>query len=159
MAASLAIPTTRPSWADDDDDDETRDAVDAVVDTASINASVGSTGRDSFGPRFRVSYTVHTTTYAKTLYDVDGNLLVDERNVPVNVFKREMKEMMDRGDLICFHAPGKPGHRYFVTHKQQGEEFRKAKRTGFSSNPNSFHVYEDEPGLVLPFEGKYPTSY
>lgn len=164
---TLAVNQARPNWGDDvDDDDDVDMAYDMVIihpedagTSNKNNTDEASVDNASNGPRFRISYTKHSSTYAKTLYDVEGHVLVDERNVPVNVFSRTMKEMLERGELICFHSPGRPGHRYFVTHKKQGEDFRRAKKRGYSSFSSPYHIYEDEAGTILPFEGKYPTTY
>ena len=144
----------RKSWGDDDDDEEV-DAPEIIIE----KEKPALESLEHYGPRHRISYTKHPSTYAKTLVDVEGHRLVGENNVPLNIFSREMKEMLAKGTLICYHASGRPGHRYFVHTKRQGEFFRLAKKRGYSSNDEPFHVYEDEPGLVLPYEGGCPTSY
>lgn len=155
----------RPSWGDDDDDSLHGSDPD-IVAVASVTseeksgsgASRASRGFRGGGPKFRITYNKHDSTYAKTLYDVEGNVLRDEHNVPVNVFTVQMKTMLDTGDIICYHVPGRPGYRYFCTTKQQGELFRKARKYGHSSYDLPYHVYPDEPGCVLPYEGRYPTT-
>ena len=147
---------TRKSWGDDDDDDDT-DVPEIIVEKEKPTSE--SVSLEHYGPRHRISYVKHPSTYAKTLVDVEGQKLVDEYNTPLNIFSREMKDMLAKGKLICYHASGRPGHRYFVHTKRQGEFFRLAKKRGYSSFEEPFHVYEDEPGLVLPYEGDCPTSY
>jgi len=151
----LAMTSTvqiQSSWGDDDA--SLPDSEPEVIVTGKAPSESGS-----HGPRLRISYTKHSTTYAKTLYDVEGHVLVDERNAPVNLFTREMKDLLSSGKIICCHSPGRPGHRYFCTNKKQGESFRRAKRQGYSSFGLPYHIYEDEPGTVLPYEGGCPTTY
>ena len=143
---------TRPSWGDDE-----ISLPDSEPETPVVEKTPSENG--SSGPRFRISYAKHPTTYAKTLYDVEGHMLVDERNTPVNIFTREMKDMLAKGTIICYHSPGRPGRRYFCTNKRQGESFRRAKRHGYSSFGSPYHIYEDEPGTVLPYEGGCPTTF
>lgn len=159
METSVVQPQTRPSWGDDDDDDVAMVEPEVEAAAAADTTDTSDSGSSHGGPRFRVSYAKHSTTYAKVLYDVHGHLLVDEHNAPVNVFTRAMKDMMDKGEILCYHAPGRPGHRYFCTHKKQADEFRGAKKRGFSSFDGPYHVYEDEPGTILPFEGRAPTTF
>jgi hypothetical protein len=146
---------TRKAWGDDDEDDDVTDSPEIIIE----KEKPVSESLEHYGPRHRISYVKHPSTYAKTLVDVEGHKLVGEDNVPLNIFSREMKEMLAKGTLLCYHASGRPGHRYFVHTKRQGEFFRLAKKRGYSSNDEPFHVYEDEPGLVLPYEGGCPTSY
>jgi hypothetical protein len=150
----------RPSWGDDDDSlPGSEISPNAPSVTSEKSGSGGSRGsRFRGGPKFRITYDKHTSTYASILYDVEGNVLRDEHNVPVNVFTVQMKTMLDTGDIICYHVPGRPGYRYFCTTKQQGELFRKARKYGHSSSDSPYHVYPDEPGCVLPYEGRCPTT-
>jgi hypothetical protein len=101
---------------------------------------------------FRVSYVKHTTTYANKLYDVDGFMLLDDENKPVNIFTVKMKDMLARGKIVCYHKPGRPGYRYFCTSKGQQESFCRARQRGMTTSTTPYHVYPDEPGCVLPFE-------
>lgn len=146
---------TRKAWGDDDMED---DPDDPEIVEEKENHTTGNV--EHHGPRHRVSYIKHATTYAKTLMDVEGHVLLDAYNKPLNIFSKEMKDMLAKGTLICYHSSGRPGHRYFVHTKRQGEFFRLAKKQGYSSFEEPFHVYEDEPGLILPYEGGgCPTSY
>ena len=149
----------RPSWGDDDDSLPDSEPELVAVDTAPSDSETKSVSDiHSRGPKYRITYHKHSTTYAKILYDVEGNVLRDEHNIPVNVFTVQMKNMLDNGDIICYHVPGRPGYRYFCTYKKQGELFRRSRARGQSSSTLPFHVYPDEPGCVLPYEGRYPTS-
>lgn len=149
----------RPCWGDDDSLPDSEPEIVAVSSNTSDNDDNDSvSGFNSRGPKYRITYKKHSSTYASTLYDVEGNVLRDEHNVPVNVFTTQMKTMLDNGDIICYHAPGRPGYRYFCTYKKQGELFRRCRRRGQSSSTLPFHVYPDEPGCVLPYESRYPTT-
>lgn len=152
----------RPSWGDDDDDSLPGSDSEIVAATSVTSEEKSGSADDSSksfrGPKFRITYDKHSSTYATILYDVEGNVLRDEHNVPVNVFTVQMKTMLNNGDIICYHVPGRPGYRYFCTTKQQGELFRKARKYGHSSTDLPYHVYPDEPGCVLPYEGRYPTT-
>lgn len=142
----------RPSWGDDDSLPDSEPELVAVASTTSDNGS-GFSG----DCKYRISYKKHKSTYARTLYDVEGNVLRDEHNTPVNVFTSQMKTMLENGELLCYHAPGRPGYRYFCSYKKQGDIFRQARRRGLSPSTLPYHVYPDEPGCVLPYEGRCPT--
>lgn len=150
-----SITAKRASWADDDS--STSGSVHEPIAVASTG-SASSKSFQSGEPRFKVWYQKHPTTYAKVLYDVEGHALVDENNKPVNVFSTKMKEMLEKGEITCYHKPGRPGYRYFCTYKRQADLFQKARRKGMSSSVGPFHVYPDEPGCVLPHEGGTPTA-
>jgi hypothetical protein len=145
------------SWADDDLDEEHGSPAPAAAECDLTSRS----SRSSFqaDARHRVAYIKHPSTLARRLYDVEGRLLTDEHGKPVNVWTVELKEMLEKREITCFHAPGRPGYRYFVTYKKQGDYFRKAKRIGRTAFPQPYHVYPDEPGCVLPYEGGLPTAY
>ncbi len=151
-----AVQNIVKGWGDDDDS--------ACGSEPELIGFVGSSSNKSVDlhvrePRYRLSYVKHPSTYCKTLHDVDGHVLVDDDGRPVNIFMLSMKEMMLKGSLICYHVPGRPGYRYFVSTKQQGEDFRQAKQRGHSKSTLPYHIYPDEPGCYLASERKYPTAY
>ena len=149
----------KKSWADDDD--SLPDIAPPSPGPAAHASDTASRTSSSYAgdPRFRVAYFKHPSTLARHLYDVEGRLLRDDDGKPLNVWTVKLKEALEKKDVVCFHAPGRPGYRYFVTYKKQGELFRKAKRTGRTAFAQPFHVYPDEPGCVLPYEGGMPTAY
>jgi hypothetical protein len=147
----------RPSWGDDDDSLPGSEP-DVVVPVATTKAPSDNGSGFSGEPRYKISYTKHNSTYARTLYDVEGNVLTDEKGNAVNVFMTQMKDMLEKGDIICYHVPGRPGYRYFCTYKKQGDIFKKSRRRGQSPSTLPYHVYPDEPGCILPYEGRCPTT-
>lgn len=144
----------RSSWADDDSSVAASDP--EVVGITSRASDTGS--GPSTEPKFKVWYKKHPTTYAKILYDVEGKALVDEEGKPVNIFTTKMKEMLQRGSIVCYHKPGRPGYRYFCSYTSQADIFQKARRLGYTNVVGPFHVYPDEPGCILPFEEGMPTA-
>lgn len=163
----------RTSWADDDSV-HSFDSTDPIITAGSAAPSTPGTAKGSGGGGggenrrdggdrcavFRVSYVKHPSTYARHLFDVDGHLLTDEDGRPVNVFTAKMNDLLTQKKIVCFHKPGRPGYRYFCTSKNQAEQFRRARDKGFTKVLQPYHVYPDEPGCVLPHEGKYlePTA-
>lgn len=145
----------RTNWADDDS--STSGSVHEPLGSTTTRSETSS-GHSGGGPKFKVWYKKHPTTYARILYDVEGHALVDENNNPVNVFTAKMKEMLEKGQITCHHKPGRPGYRYFTTYKGQADIFKKARQRGFWSSVGPFHVYPDEPGCILPHEDGTPTA-
>lgn len=158
----------RTSWADDD----SVASVDSLPvrspstpgtggsksgdgDRGSNNGGHGNGSGGGGGPHFRISYVKHPSTYARHLFDVDGHLLTDEDGRPVNVFTAKMNDLLTQKKIVCFHRPGRPGYRYFCTSKYQADSFRQARHRGLTPSVQPYHVYPDEPGCVLPHEGKY----
>lgn len=141
----------KKSWAEDD---SSVSASEPEVVGFTTTASETGSGE----PKFKVWYKKHPTTYARTLYDVEGKALVDEDGNPVNIFTVKMKEMLKKGSIVCYHKPGRPGYRYFCTYKAQADIFQKARRKGVTNFVGPFHIYPDEPGCILPFEEGMPTA-
>lgn len=90
-----------------------------------------------------IKLVTHRNTYASTLFDVDGNVLVDESGVKLNVFREEMKDMMIAKKVRCIHYMTKePTYIYFVTDQEQVDRFQQHRDHG-SPYPVSYHVYLD----------------
>ncbi len=143
----------RTTWADDD---SSVGSGPPLQGGASPPSEAGS--RQSNNPKFKVWYKKHPTTYAKTLYDVEGQALVDEDGNHVNIFTVKMKDMLQKGTISCHHKPGRPGYRYLCTYKTQADLFKKARQRGACNVVGPFHIYPDEPGCILPFEEGTPTA-
>jgi hypothetical protein len=141
-----SIAQKRSSWADDD---WSVGSGPPIGGGASAPSDAGSRHSE---PKFKVWYKKHPTTYAKILYDVEGRALVDEDGNTVNIFTVKMKDMLEKGTIVCHHKPGRPGYRYFSTYNTQADLFKKARQKGMSNFVGPFHVYPDECGCVLPFE-------
>lgn len=142
------------SWADDDSSvSPSEPEVVGFTSTAS-ESDGGRTGE----PKFKIQYAKHPTTYARTLFDVEGRVLVDEDGNPVNIFTPKMKELMTKKSIVCHHRPGRPGYRYFTVHSKQADLFKKARARGTTPFIGPYHVYPDEPGCILPFEEGTPTA-
>lgn len=81
--------------------------------------------------------------YGSHLYDVDGFLILDKYGAPANVFKTQLREMMQSKevriirDLQC-------GYRYFVRSEEQKSRFIREREFGCSYYPRTYHVYHDD---------------
>ena len=103
--------------------------------------------------KYRTVYVKHPSTMARRLYDVNGRLIETPTGKPANLYSLEFKEMLDKKKIRCIHnVRNRPGYRYFVTYKAQQDMFIEARDSGFSTVRQAYHVYPDEPGLVLPHE-------
>lgn len=100
-------------------------------------------------------FVFHPSSYARHLYDVSGNLLVDKHGQLLTVWTPALRTEMEAKKLRCIHVPGRPGYRFFFRDERQAHLFRHARETGLTTSSNhSFHIYPDEHGVVLPFEGR-----
>lgn len=105
------------------------------------------------GIRYRTTYVQHPSTYTSRLYDVNGRLLLTPTGKFANVMSLEFKEMLDKKQVRCIHnVRHRPGYRYFISSKAQQETFTRARDTGLSYLRTPYHIYPDEPGVVLPFQ-------
>lgn len=85
--------------------------------------------------------------YARILYDVEGNILVDRTGRLINVFRGNMEESMDQGWLKVYRNSTMGGvcYRYFVTSREQFITFVDERDNGTYTGPNVFyHVYVDD---------------
>ena len=89
----------------------------------------------------------HVNVYARILYDVEGNILVDRTGRLINVFRSNMEESMDQGWLKVYRNSTMGGvcYRYFVTSREQFITFVDDRDNGTYTGPNVFyHVYVDD---------------
>ena len=101
---------------------------------------------------YPVMYNHHRSTYDRVLYDIDGNVLRDENGDLLNVYTVAFREALQRKTVRCIHVcMQRPGYRYFITSQSQQDRFMHERDKGFalSSAPVEYHVYDDEPGVVI----------
>jgi hypothetical protein len=85
--------------------------------------------------------------YSKILYDIDGNILVNEQGRILNVFKPEMDDALKDRHVILYRnsSMGNVCYRYFVTSIEQRDNFLEERTFGTPDGPNKgFHVYVDD---------------
>ena len=92
--------------------------------------------------RFQVKYRLHWNVYADRLYDVDGDLLINDSGKELNFFMREMRELLEDGKIRVIHNI-RIGYRYFITSLEQEARFLREKEYG-SEEPTTYHIYPDE---------------
>lgn len=89
----------------------------------------------------------HRNLYSKILYDVDGNILVNNQGRILNVFKAEMDDALKSKEVIFYRNATMANlcYRYFVTSIQQRDIFLEERAFGTPDGPNKgFHVYVDD---------------
>ncbi len=102
---------------------------------------------------FPVRYLKHKTTYARVLYDVDGFPLLDEQGKSLNIFRHRMKELLEQKVITCMHdIYNRPGYRYFIRDKNQRDRFVRDRDRGYTTRRHTYHIYPDEPGVIMPHE-------
>jgi len=93
--------------------------------------------------RFPVKYDVHRNVYAQRLYDLDGDMICGEDGVPLNVFRREMRELLEDGKIRVVHNI-RTGYRYFITSLEQENRFLREREHGSLMPQSTYHIYADE---------------
>lgn len=89
----------------------------------------------------------HRTTTSKILYDVEGNILVDNNHRILNIYRGHLDEAMEKKEVRLFRnsTMGKVCYRYFITSDYQLETFLEERKWGTTDGPNkAYHVYVDE---------------
>lgn len=93
---------------------------------------------------YPVKLAMHRNTYASTLFDVDGNILVGESGRNLNVFREEMKDMMIQKKVRCIHYMSKePTYIYFIVDQEQANRFQRHRDNGSTYPEMTYHVYPD----------------
>jgi hypothetical protein len=120
-------------------------------DTETVFLPVASSPQGWHVKHYPVNYTHHPSTYTKTLYDVEGNLLVDDHGVPLHVWDTRLKDALEHKTVRCIHVcMQRPGYRYFVTSQSQMDDFQKNRDMGYAPRRRvMYHVYDDEPGVTI----------
>ena len=160
LPPSQQPPSERRGWGDDDDDERETELAAAAAEAAAEAAAsvhVESPTTTKTPPAihrpFRIRYTRHTTTYGKTLYDVDGRPILDEHGNRLNLWTPALKDYLAKGQVKCIHVcMQRPGYRFFVVNEQQRQEFVDSRDRGWMPYDTPYHIYEDEPGVMLPYE-------
>lgn len=89
----------------------------------------------------------HGSVYSKILYDVNGKILVDSQNHLLNVYRYEMADAIESGELriVRNSTMANVCYRYFVTSQDQQDIFINERSFGTTDGPNkAFHVYVDD---------------
>ena len=94
--------------------------------------------------RYRVKLVDHGSTYAKVLYDVDGEPIVDSSGQNLSVWKAALKDEFNKGRVRVFHCMKEPTYRYFVRYDAQTRRFREERDNGAVRRKVHYHVYVDE---------------
>lgn len=94
---------------------------------------------------YPIHLVMHRNRYKDTLFDVEGNVLVGESGLKLNVFREEMKDMMIDKKVRCIHYMTKePSYIYFVVNQQQADHFQYCRDNGSPFQGTHFHVYPDD---------------
>ena len=91
---------------------------------------------------FPIKMVDHGSTYAKVLYDVEGNQLTDQSGRNMNIWTSSMKEAIQEGRLKVIHNIKEPSYYYFATSNTQAERFKEHRDQG-APNKLVYHVYLD----------------
>lgn len=83
------------------------------------------------------------STWSRTLYDVDGNVIKDKNGYTMNIFTSKMNDMFASGDLRLIHTFKEPAYRFFVTSELQLKTFRADREYG-APYSKVYHVYLDD---------------
>jgi hypothetical protein len=134
-------------WGDDDDEFFTEPAKEVPGSPESVY--VEDEERNLLRV-FPFNHVEHRSTYNRHLVYVDGTPIVDDEGKPYSVWRRDFADVLQSKKVRCIHAcMQRPGYRYFVNSKRQQAEFITARDTGMSTRNITFHIYPDEPGVVL----------
>lgn len=141
------------NWGDDGSDGD--DSVGVMLPLVTSPKTPASTRAPVERVRhYPVMYTHHKSTYAKSLYDVEGYLLMHDDKTNLNVWSLKLKDALEAKTVRCIHVPGRPGYRYFVQSDRQQKDFIKYRDQGWAPFHADYHVYDDEPGVVI-----FPKHY
>lgn len=93
----------------------------------------------------KISLIDHLNPYSRILYDVEGNILTNENDIVLNVYKPEMDDAINKKYVRIFRNSTMSDmcYRYFVTSEHQLQKFNHERQWG-SKHPNkAYHVYVD----------------
>ena len=93
----------------------------------------------------------------KELYDIDGNLVLDKFGNVLNIYKEEMKDAIESGDIRVVHNIGY-GFRYIVKRTEQEERFIDERKNGSFSSDKHYYIYPDEDMIRPPWDVKYRSQ-
>ena len=147
------------SWADEEGSDEETVFMPLEAKAAGKGGSTHGSPEAVHVRHYPVMYTHHKSTYERTLYDVEGCLLLHEDKTRLNVWTAKMKDALESKALRCVHVPGRPGYRFFVTSEKQKQDFIRYRDQGWAPYRADFHVYDDEPGVVILAKNQKANSY
>lgn len=95
-------------------------------------------------PKYPVKLVHHYNRYAGHLLDVDGDVLRGDSGDALNVFKEELKDMMESGRIRFIHYMEKePTYAYFIISEEQWTRFKEEREEGSSTPYTKYHVYID----------------
>lgn len=103
--------------------------------------------RSSSDVLYRIHMVDHKDVFSKILYDVEGNILRTRAGRLINVFRPNMEEAMNEGQLTVHRNSTMAGitYRYFTTSKEQMMKFIDERENGTYTGPNvRYHVYVDD---------------
>ena len=94
--------------------------------------------------RFPVVIQNQGPVFQKELRDVTGCILrSDETGQPINMFQKEMNDMLEDGRIRMIHKLN-PGYVYFVTNEYDKQMFISDRDTGSEYPYTEYSVYFDE---------------
>jgi hypothetical protein len=84
--------------------------------------------------------------FARTLYDVDGNVLIDRHGTPLNLKRPEIDTAFENGDIRMIRNSTTKNicYRYFVTSEEQRRQFLFDRENGSLFCDHVYSVYLDE---------------
>lgn len=93
---------------------------------------------------YPIHLVMHYNRYKGTLFDVEGNILMGESGLKLNVFREEMKDMMSDQKVRCIHYMTKePSYIYFIVNQDQADKFQHYRDHGSPFPGTYYHVYPD----------------
>ena len=97
-----------------------------------------------FSELFPVRFEFHKKRYAGVLYDVDGNVLRGAEGDPLNVFKEELKDLLESRQVRFMHyLTSEPTYAYFIVDPEQLGRFHLERSEGSRRRGKIYHVYAD----------------
>lgn len=98
---------------------------------------------DTSQPLYRVSIKDCGSTYARRLYDVDGFVLQDDEGNFINVYSKEMRNMIDQGRIRAIRSL-RNNYLYFITYDAQRRRFKEEREIGSKHQRVTYYVYRDK---------------
>lgn len=93
---------------------------------------------------FPVTLVYHGNRYSSRLFDVDGNPLVGDTGMYLNVFTEEFKDMLvSKRIRFIHHLRHEPTYAYFVVSDEQERRFQQERSEGSYTPKTAYHVYPD----------------
>lgn len=94
-------------------------------------------------PLYNVTLVNKGSLYSKTLYDVDGFVLLSESGEKLNVYTKTMQDAFDSGRLRVIRSLKDGGYVYFITQAYQLQRFKDERDNGSIRPHVKYYIYRD----------------